>query len=704
MFGDLDNDGLEDVFFTNGIEGNVNDSDLAIRMDAMKKKGATFAEIQREMAATPRHTERNLAFRNQGDLVFEDASSTWGLDLDSVSHGAVLADLDRDGDLDLIVNNMNDPVALYRNDIEAKPNSLVVQLRGDESNRFGLGARVVAKTSQGTHTRIMTSSRGYQSGVEPVLHFGLGDADTVDQLEVHWPSGILQRLTNIKAGNLLTIHEAKKAPVDKHRSTFATKPLLAHVDDRAGLTFAHTENVYNDYAEQPLLPNRLSRFGPAMAAGDANGDGRDDLYFGGAAGQAGALYLQQASGTFTAESIKAFASDASHEDTAAIFLDFDGDDDLDLYVVSGGASAKANDAHYEDRLYVNGGSGKWPRGSIPSIRSSGGCVAAADFDKDGDQDLFVGSRFLPKKYPYASPSTLLVNGSQLETQLMDLGLVTGATWADVDGDTWLDLLVTREWGAPVVLLNKQGVLKEAGESAGLAGYYGWWNALAAADIDADGDVDFVATNFGTNTKYTATAKKSVRLYAGDFAGDGSLRIIEAKTKDDQILPVRGKSCSTHAMPHLANKFPTYKSFASATLTELYGATSIDDSLQLSATTLASMVFLNNGKGQFEGHALPWLAQLAPGFGIVLADLDDDTHLDCVIAQNFYHPQRETGRMNASLGAFLKGDGEGQFKAIWPNESGLRLRDDMRSVVRVQAKDRTLLVFAVNDGLPRVYAK
>mgnify|MGYP002631044126 CR=1 FL=1 len=696
IFGDLDNDGWEDVFFTNGIERNVNDSDLSIRMNALKKQGASFAEIQREMVDTPRHTEKNLAFKNNRDLTFLDMSSAWELDLDSVSHGAVFADLDRDGDLDLVVNNMNDPVAIYRNDISNSSSSLLIQLRGTKSNRFGLGARVVAKTSHGQHTRIVTSSRGYMSGAEPLAHIGLGDTEVLESLEIHWPSGTLQSFRQVKAGQLLTITEPNTS--SKPTLSKNTTPLFTDFGAKSGIDFTHHENDYDDFADQPLLPNRLSRFGPALAAGDCNGDGLDDLYLGGAASQAGAFYLQQSKGSFKAVP---FPSEPLHEDTDATFFDADGDGDLDLYVVSGGASAPARDPHYRDRLYMNDGKGAFVKAinnAMPLIDSSGSCVAAADFDKDGDQDLFVGSRFVPKNYPNASSSILLINGSKPQIKTLDLGLVTAATWVDVNGDTWLDLLVTTEWGSPTLLLNQEGRLQGATARAGLIGYTGWWNGLAAADIDHDGDVDFVASNVGLNTKYQASAEKPVLLYAGDFVGDGTLRLIEATTKEGRILPVRGKSCSTHAMPHLASRFPTYRSFANATLTEIYTPDRLQRALELKATTLASMVFINDGKGHFKGQPLPPLAQLAPGFGIILQDLDGDKHLDCVMAQNFYHPQRETGRMNASLNVILKGNGKGSFQAMWPKESGLIYRDDSRGAIML---DQSTLVIGVNDGAPRV---
>ena len=707
VFGDLDNDGLEDVFFTNGIERNVNDSDLAVRMNASKEEGATFQQLQQLLAATPRHAERNLAFRNNGDLTFENTSSSWGLDLNSVSHGAVLSDLDRDGDLDLVVNNMNDPVAIYRNDLAGPgtgSSGMLISLRGTRSNHFGLGARVVATTPAATHTRIITSSRGYMSGAEPVAHFGLGKENVVKSLAVHWPSGTVQTFADLAVGKHYTITEPENDAAEQPAETQVT-PTLSDISDRSGIDFVHRENDYDDFADQPLLPNRMSRFGPALAVGDCNGDKRDDVYLGGAAGQSGALFLQRQNGTFSRGTQAAFESDAAHEDTAASFVDIDGDGDLDLYVVSGGASFDAGASNYQDRLYVNGGNGKFKaaQGALPAILTSGSCVAAADYDKDGDQDLFVGSRLVPKKYPHSSPSTLIVNGRDATRVVkLDLGMVTAATWADVDGDTFEDLLVTTEWGTPVVMRNNRGVLENATSQSGLSEYTGWWNGIAVRDVDADGDIDFVATNFGLNTKYHASEKSPALLYAGDFEGDGTMHIVEASTKENRILPVRGKSCSTNAMPHLAERFKTYSAFANASLMEIYTPEKIESAQTLSATTLASMLFINDGGGRFTGTPLPTLAQLTPGFGVALEDINHDGMIDCIIAQNFFHPQRETGRMNAGLGVLLRGDGRGGFSEVWPAESGLQFRDDARSISFFQGDESgPTIVIGVNGGRPRV---
>ena len=679
LFGDLDNDGLEDVYFTNGIERNVQDSDTNLRMAAAKKAGASAEERHQIFLSGPRLTEKNLAFKNLGELQFEKATDDWGLGDLTVSHGAVFVDLDRDGDLDLIINNMNDPVGIYRNN--SVGNAILVSLRGIKANRFGLDSRVTAELDDGqTLSRIITSSRGYMSGVEPVAHFGLGKNKTVKKLTVTWPGGKQQSYENLEAGAHFKITEAeeiKPAPPIKN-----PKPLFT-VADSLGLDFEHQENDYNDFGDQPLLPNRLSREGPALAIADVNGDGRLDLYQGGAGGQVARLSFQNESGRFEKSPQPWTEADKAYEDIDAVFFDADGDGDSDLYVVSGGASQINEHVVYQDRLYLNDGKGMFSRAPLPKIRASGSCVAVGDIDADGDLDLFVGSRHVPKRYPTSPESILLRNEGGtftiIESPVTSAGLVADAKFADLDGDKRPDLLIATEWGPVKIFKNTAEGFVESTQTAGLSELTGWWTSVETADFDGDGDLDFIAGNFGNNTKYHVDAEHPATLFAADFGGQGKLQLVEAQHKEGKLLPVRGRSCSTTAMPHLKKNAPSYTAFASKTLSELYTPRALDSAMRFEARTLLTMVFLNNGKGYFAANPLPPLAQLSPVMDIAVGDFDSDGKIDAALGQNFYDAQRETGRMNAGLGVILKGDGKGGFHSLWPLESGFSERVNLREL-------------------------
>ena len=707
LFGDLDNDGLEDLYVTNGMERNVQNADLAQKTNAMNRAGVPQDKIQETVRAAPRLAERNLAFRNKGGLHFETVNDDWGLTQETVSHGSVLADLDRDGDLDIIANGMNEPLLLVRND-SGEGEAILISLVGKKSNRFGLGTRITAHTKEGTRTRIMTAVRGYASSSEPIVHLGLGESKVIERLVVQWPSGAVQELLDMKSGQHYRISEPDDVPAKPP----APRPLAPGLEDplflelpaaQTGLSFVHRENVVDDFASQPLLPNKLSHFGPALASGDLNGDKLPDLFVGGAAGSPGQVYLQKKDGTFLAAKVSVLAASVASEDVDAVIFDADGDGRNDLYVVSGGNHSAPGSASYQDRLYLNRGFPEFESAPLPELTQSGGAVAVADVDHDGDLDVFTGARITPQNYPLAPTSHLLLNDGKggFTPGLQISGMISDALFTDIDGDTWPDLIVTREWGCVSIWKNEKGTLTNIDASSGLSKHTGWWNGLSAGDLDGDGDIDFVASNFGLNNKYHATPDGPALLLAADF-GDGKMNLVEAIHEEGKVFPVRGKSCSTHAMPFLAKKFPTYHDFALADINEIYEPSKRKDLLELSATTLASHVILNNGDGTFSARLLPDAAQLAPSMGSIIRDFDGDGALDLVLAQNFFHPQRETGRMNSCLNLFLKGDGKGGFSPAWPLESGLNTRDDSRNLVVVPTGGRLLMISAPNNGMMRSF--
>ena len=699
---DLDEDGWLDVFLTNGMTRDWFNSDLRAAAAAEEAGPADpFWQTQ------PLQHERNLAFRNSGALSFEEIGAEWGLDHLAVSFGAALGDLDGDGDPDLVVNDFQGAAGVYRNESHGT-NRMVIRLHGVASAPYGSGASVTVESAAGTQTRAMALSGGFMSSDEPLLHVGLGADAVVRRLSVRWPSGHQQSFDDLPSNQRFDITEPTGAPAST-REPRAEAALFASAELA---TRGHVESEFDDFARQPLLPNRLSRLGPGVAWADVDGDGDDDFFIGGAAGQSGALYIQRSPGAFEPRTPGVLRAHSDREDMAPLFLDADGDGDVDLFIVSGSYEADPGDEELRDRLYLNDGTGEFVSApdALPDFRDSGSVAAAADFDRDGDLDLFVGGRVVPGSYPRTPISRLLVNeggrfvdGTRAAgASLMVTGLVTSACWTDVDDDGWIDLLVTHEWGAVGLWMNREGRLVESTEAAGLAEHTGWFNGIASRDLDGDGDIDFVVTNVGLNTKYHASPEHPTQIYFGKFGADGGTgipNIIEAEFEGDEVVPVRGRSCSSNAMPHLAEQFPNFHEFAKAPLVEIYAPDELSGSMTLEAGVLESGVFLNDGAGRFEFHPLPRIAQIAPGFGVVLTELDGDGHADLVIAQNFFGPQPETGRMDGGVSIVLRGDGRGGFAPVSPVESGVSVDGDAMGLATGDANGDGLpdLVFAVNDG-------
>ena len=701
-FADLDNDGWIDLFFTNGMTRDLTNSDYVNQAAALK----THAEKRAFWKSKGRKKDRNLAFRNHGDLRFESVGKAWGLDAARVSFGAATADLDGDGDLDLITTNLDEPVSVYRNQSVPGEHRVKIRLKGTQSNRWGVGARVELKAGGLKQLRYLNLTQGYISSSEPLLHFGLGKVARIDGLTVHWPSGVRQVLTNLAADRFYTITEPEKSeappPSPPLSPSFISTDRLSSV--------VHREDTFDDFKLQPLLPNKLSQLGPGMAWADVDGDEDADLFTCGATDQASSLWLQQADGKFQAARNNAFDFFAKQEDLSALFFEFNGDGAPDLYVVSGGSGYQAGSPFLHDRLYLNDGRGNFrmAKSTTPRITDSGGPVAAADFDRDGDLDWFVGGRFVPGAWPTAPTSHLVQNEHGTSTRIVTderapglaaAGMVTAALWTDMDADGWIDLLVAHEWGAIRLWHNDKGTLREIPRTSGLPTHSGWWNGLAAGDVDNDGDMDFAASNFGLNTKYHASVNQPVIAHYGDMDGSGVPRFIEASYEQGTLFPVRGRSCSSRAIPGLAVQFPDFDSFARAPLIDIYPKHCLANALRLEVNTLESGVFLNDGSGRFTFKPLPRLAQTSPGFGLALTDVNEDGDLDLYMVQNFYGPQPETGHMDGGVSLLLYGNGDGTFEPIMPHRSGLVVPGDAKglSLVDLNRDARPDFVVAINNG-------
>lgn len=682
---DFDGDGRRDVFFTNGTALEVQNSDRTLTPAQLKVK----SEWEYVKTYPPRR-EENLAFKNLGDLEFEDTSVEWGLNEDGVSYGAAVGDFDRDGDPDLIVLEMGKEALFFRNDRKGG-SRVAIALRGQKSNRLGTGAHLTLDAGGQRQVFELQPDRGFMSGDEPAVLAALGDAKKIDRLEIRWPGRGLQVLENLPAGFRYEIQEA--AGLDAIPAKTSGEPLLTSAD---GLPLGkHTESVADDFAKQPLLPNRLSGLGGGIAWGDVNGDGLDDVFLGGASGYPGELRLNRGGGKFSAEWVNAFRGHAASEDMGALFFDVDSDGDLDLYVASGSYEFASDDPLLRDRLYVNtDGKGSFeaaPAAALPNLLAASGPVCGADFDRDGDVDLFVGGRVVPGAYPSSPRSVLLRNVSaggvpkfEVVSGIDKIGMITSAVWTDIDADGWVDLAVATEWGAVQIFKNSEGELTDATESLGLSKVTGWWNSLAAGDFDHDGDIDLVAGNIGLNTKYHATTEKPVRLFYGDYHGTGKPSIVEAEYEAGLLYPVRGKSCSTQAMPALGKKFTTFRGFAKATLPEIYGNNQLSRAKEFAANTLESCVLINQGDKGFKVLPLPRLAQISPIFGVLVRDIDLDGHSDIICLQNFFGPQNETGPFDGGVGHVLPGKGDGTFGVLGVADSGLAISGDGSALASTDA--------------------
>ena len=703
LLADLDNDGHKDALITNGMKRDVNNNDANQQINAgVGQMTSTIPSID----LLPSEPINNYFFRNRGDLTFESVTEEWGLDYEGFSNGIAYADLDNDGDLDVVINNLDSRASVFINETDTEQNRyLGVRLNGPQNNGNGLGSRVTLQANGQQQVQEMTLTRGFQSSVAPQLHFGLGETTTVDTLTVTWPDGKQQQLTEVATNQTLSLDYSDAGGADTKEEA---SRLFTEVTAEQGISFVHQEDRYDDFRVEPLLPHMNSRQGPGLAVGDVNGDGREDFFVGNATNSAGALYVQQADGTFMTVA-GPWEDDYRFEDTGALLFDADNDQDLDLYVVSGGNNAGVDDTYFSDRLYLNTPQG-FVRSAVDLPTTSGKVVVATDYDGDGDQDLFVGGRLLPGQYPYPASSTILRNEggedaavrfvdvtTEVAPALNELGLVTTALWDDFDEDGQPDLIVAGEWMSIRFLRNNGDTFQDVSDEQGLTDTRGWWYSLHAADVDGDGDRDYLAGNLGLNYKYKTSADRPFTVYAGDLDDNGRSDIVLSYAKDDKQLPVRGRECSSQQVPVIQERFPTYEAFANASLEDIYGEQQLEAALRYEVDIFASGWFERTDEGTLQWHELPNAAQLSSINA--WANLPEGRGL--IAAGNLYTSEVETPRNDASYGMVLRTQGT-EPTAKLPTQTGLYVRGEVKAVAPIKLADNRLgYLFAVNGDSLRL---
>ncbi len=704
LFFDMDNDGFKDIYITNGMKRDVNDNDLNQRTSATSFKEAFTTK---EINEYPSEPIDNYVFKNNGDLKFKKVTTAWGLGYKGFSNGMAYGDLDNDGDLDVLVNNLDQKMTLFEN--KSKNHYLRVKLMGSTKNPLGVGAKVTLKDVKTGNEQLeeLRLTRGFQSSVEPIVHFGLGSIANEQLLTVVWSDGKQEEIKIKNVDRLITVLYENAKDEKSSASHKITTTYIAPKTLNLNTEYKHKEDLYDDYLYEPLLPHKYSTLGPAMAIGDINEDGLDDFYVGNARNSVGKLYEQTIEGDFI-EIEGPWQQDEKFEDTGALFFDADADGDQDLYVVSGGNFNLHDKDTYLDRLYINTDEG-FKASSLPKIATSGQVVKACDYDKDGDLDLFVGGRLSPGQYPLTPQSYLLrndfsekrtlsftVENEQMDDSFAKMGMVTAAVWADIDGDSWQDLIVVGEWMPITIFKNKKGVLVDQTKEWGLHKNTGWWYGLEAFDVDNDGDLDLVAGNLGLNYKYKASPKKPFELFFNDFDQNGKYDIVLGVHKEGRLLPLRGRECSSQQIPAIKAKFGTYREFAAANLSDIYGEKMLDNSLHFQATTFAHYWLENTGETGFKWHILPNRSQLAPINNMQLIDFDQDGFTDLLVQGGLYDAEVETPRADASVGLLLRNKEGNGFEVVPPKVSGVFLKGNIKSMKSMELKGVNGFVIAKNN--------
>ena len=715
LLADYDNDGDKDLFVTNGFLRDLGNMDYITYQNIYNTPlGTAQSKFDKKLNAIKSlegAVLRNYFFENNGDLTFSNRSELWGVDTKGFSHGAAYADLDNDGDLDVAVNNMNEEAHIYENRSNKifNRNYLRLKFEGSSQNRDGIGAKVLVRHRGKGQFFEHFLNRGFESTVDGVMHIGLDSAKHLDTLMITWPDGKYEILKNVKANQVLTVkYSAASIPAARIESP---KPslLFREVTDKTGIDFIHKENDFVDFKIQPLLPHMHSKNGPGISVADVNGDGLEDFYVGGGSGHNGALFLQGAESTFSRGSLAGI--DSLSEDMGVLFFDADGDADMDLYIASGGSEHTKDSPLYKDHLYLNDGSGKfnYSATALPDIRQSGSSVVGADYDRDGDVDLFVGGRIIPGEYPMPADSYILRNDSrkndckftdvtaEVAPGLLKLGLVTSALWTDVDNDGWVDLLLVGEFMPITCYRNNGGKTFTPINKEGFAHTSGWWNSLVAGDFDNDGDTDYVAGNLGLNSRYKGNTKEPVCIYAADYDKNGSI---------DPIMTnyIQGKKYIVHSRDELISqitamriRFKRYKDYSEATFEKSFLESELKSAFVICSEMFESSYLENLGKGKFAISAMPVETQFSPVYGMVVDDFNDDLKLDILMVGNAYSGDVSNGRYDASVGLYLGGQGNGNFIPDRQLKNGFLVDGDAKGMVQLMLRNGHGAILAANNS-------
>ena len=698
---DLDNDGWKDIIITNGIKKDMDNNDFRNTAKNLSEN-TTAEELFQKSQEAPSQPIANYVYKNKGELQFEKITKDWGFDTPSFSNGMAYGDLDNDGDLDVITNNIDAPAFVYEN--KATGNFLKIQLNGSEKNRFGIGAKAVIHHNGKKQIAESTVTRGFLSSVEHGLFFGLGKDTEVEKIEVHWPNGKTNVFKDISANQVIIADIADAKNIKQKKNNVAS--LFTKVENASiGLNFVHKENEFDDWQEQILLPHRLSQNGPFSTTADVNGDGLEDLFVGGAKDQPGILYLQNQEGKFSKSTSQPWSSDRVSEDLGCLFFDADGDHDLDLYVASGGNEFKLGDNALLDRLYLNDGKGNFRKNSraLPSLKVSSQSVISSDIDKDGDLDLFVGTRLIPGKYTFPADSYLLLNENgtfkkatpERAPALQKIGMVTDAVFSDINKDGQDDLMIVGEWMDVKILINHDGSFIDKSSEFGLENSRGIWWSITAADLDGDGDDDYVLGNLGKNNKFKASKEHPFKVYANDFDDNGTNDIVLAKFYKDGYVPLRGRECTSQQMPYVGEKFKDFHSFASSKLFEILPENKLDKAVVYEIESFESIVLFNNNTF-FKKQTLPNAAQVSPIKSSIIKDVNGDAIMDIVVVGNHYGVEVETTRYDAGYGAVLLGNSDGTFEFINPTKSGFYVPYDSRHISKITVNNAEMIIVTSNN--------